>query len=62
MSNPALLQAINRLDQAVTSAEGALDSLKTSEQNMSQARDAVVREALAELDGLINALQGKEHA
>lgn len=57
MPTPALLQAISRLDQAVTRAEAALKRVEEIKAKQQDARDALVRRAMGELDGLISKLE-----
>lgn len=59
MPSPTLLQAMDRLDQAVSHAEAALARRIAEGHKTSSAKDAAVREALAELDALIASLGGE---
>ncbi|TNE42899.1 MAG: hypothetical protein EP321_04370 [Sphingomonadales bacterium] len=59
MPTPALLQAISRLDQAVTRAETALSHADKTDLARHQARETMIRQAIGELDGLISTLQEK---
>lgn len=61
MPNPALLQAINRLDQAIGRAEAAFQQAQTQVRQRDERRDAIITEAMTELDGLISALRESEH-
>ncbi len=61
MPNPALLQAINRLDQAIGRAEAAFQQAQTQARQRDERRDAIITEAMTELDGLISALRESEH-
>ncbi len=62
MPIPALLQAISRLDQAVARAEAALQSARTNPASPDDGRQERVKQAIAELDGLIESLkQGDAH-
>ena len=59
MPTPALLQAMSRLDQAVTRAETALAHAGETDTPRHQARETMIRQAIGELDGLISTLQEK---
>lgn len=61
MPNPALLQAINRLDQAIGRAEAAFQQAQTQVRQRDERRDTIITEAMTELDGLISALRESEH-
>lgn len=61
MPSPALLQAVSRLDQAISSAESAFDSYRKQSADQTVARDETVRQALAELNEVINSLAGDAH-
>ncbi|MBP6030589.1 MAG: hypothetical protein KA533_04090 [Sphingobium sp.] len=56
-----LLQALARLDRAVASGEAALDQRLRETAAQTAKGDAAVREAIAELDGLIASLTGERH-
>ncbi|RXR26489.1 hypothetical protein [Sphingobium fluviale] len=58
MPNSSLHDAIDRLDRAVASAETALAGRDAQTLALAARKDAAVREALEELDGLIAALNG----
>jgi outer membrane murein-binding lipoprotein Lpp len=53
MPSVALLEAVNRLDQAVTTLESRIDALEKTPPAADERRQAAVRAALAELDKLI---------
>lgn len=60
MPTPALMQAISRLDAAVTRAEAALSGIETRQkdrQEKKDQRDALIAEAVHELDDLIATLK-----
>jgi len=60
MPSPALLQAVTRLDEAVSRAEAALESLGTPDREPARPRDTAIREAIVELDNLIAAVREKK--
>jgi predicted transposase YbfD/YdcC len=53
MTSGALHRAIERLDQAVSSAERTIDSVLQSAQSDTNRRNSAVQQAMAEIDGLI---------
>jgi len=57
MTTSDLLQAIDRLDQAVTRAEAAVKRSQEISSTRREGRDAIVRRAMSELDGLISSLE-----
>lgn len=57
MPSPALLQAIDRLDKAVSRAETALQESKARARQGAQRREAIITEALGEIDELMSALR-----
>lgn len=60
MPSPALLQAVARLDDAVSRAEATLESLGSMTRESPRPGDAAIREAIAELDNLIAAVREKK--
>lgn len=60
MPSADLLQAISRLDQAVSRAEANMSAARMGKPDKDDIRNAVVREAIAELDGIIGALRKKD--
>lgn len=60
MPSPVLLQAVARLEEAVSRAEAALESLRSPEREAARPRDAAIREAIAELDSLIATVREKK--
>lgn len=58
MPNTSLLEAIDRLERAVATAETALAGRDAQTLALAARKDAAVREAVEELDGLIAALNG----
>jgi len=63
MPSPALLQAISRLDQAVSRAEAELKAHLAAlpAPNEVQADPALTRKAIAELDSILAELGGAAH-
>lgn len=57
MPGTDLFDAIDRLDKAVSQAEAALEASATAVREASQSRDAAIKEAIHELDGLIGSLR-----
>ncbi|MEO8722655.1 MAG: hypothetical protein ABI395_03910 [Sphingobium sp.] len=53
MPSAALLQAVNRLDQAVSTLESRIDGMEQTPSAADERRQVAVRAALAELDKLI---------
>lgn len=60
MPSPVLLQAVARLEEAVSRAETALASAHGLTHEPARPRDAAIREAIAELDSLIAAVREKK--
>lgn len=60
MPSQALLLAIGRLDQAINRAEASLDAALAAMPARDEAREAVVRNAVADLDGLISSLRSRD--
>jgi len=58
MPNPALLQAITRLDQAIGRAESAFQEARSRDRRKAERRDAIITEAMTEIDELMSALRG----
>jgi len=58
MPSSALLQALDRLDHAVSRAEQALDHRVAHDGDTSEARDKAIRDAIAEIDELVVSLGG----
>lgn len=61
MSTPDLLQAINRLEEAVSRAEAAFNSKTSAKSDQVQSKDHAIREAMTEVDRLIVSITGKPH-
>jgi hypothetical protein len=59
MPSPALVQALDRLDQALTQTETALVARAAKTAAESSTKDELVRYAIAELDALIASLGGE---
>lgn len=57
MPSPALLQAINRLDQAIGRAESAFKEAEGRARHIAERRDALITEAMEEIDELMSALR-----
>ncbi|GLT00853.1 hypothetical protein GCM10007897_22430 [Sphingobium jiangsuense] len=57
MPSPALLQAINRLDQAISRAEAAFQEARSRARRNADRRDALITEAMTEIDELMSALR-----
>jgi len=60
MPSADLLQAISRLDQAVSRAEANMSAARMGSPARDDMRNTVVREAIAELDSIIGALRKKD--
>lgn len=60
MPSPVLLQAVARLEEAVSRAEAALESVRSLASEPGRPRDAAIREAIAELDNLIASVREKK--
>ncbi|MGD9810702.1 MAG: hypothetical protein AB7U35_05100 [Sphingobium sp.] len=56
MPTPTLLQALSRLDQAISRTESALANRKEETGGESSPDSAAIRAAIAEIDGLIESL------
>ncbi len=61
MPSPALAQALDRLDQALSHAERALADSAAERPAPSSTKDDMVRAAIADLDVLITALGGENN-
>jgi len=61
MPDPALLQAIERLDKAVSGAEAALSASSARSRVRKGRRNARIAEAMGEIDDLIAALKDDNH-
>ena len=61
MPSPALLQAVARLDDAVSRAEATLESLGSMTRESPRPGDAAIREAIAELHNLIASVREKKY-
>lgn len=59
MPSPVLLQAVARLEEAVSRAEAVLESVRSRGRDAGHPRDAAIREAIAELDNLITTVREK---
>ncbi len=59
MPSPALLQAVARLEEAVSRAEAVAETLRDQAHEPAHPRDAAIREAIAELDSLIASVREK---
>ncbi|MGE4430710.1 MAG: hypothetical protein AB7E05_08220 [Sphingobium sp.] len=61
MPSPALLHAINRLDQAINRAETALQEAQNRARQSAERRDAVITGVMTEIDDLIATLREDSH-
>jgi len=61
MPSPALLQAIDRLNQAIDRSETALDQALSRVRHGIERRDTVIAEAMREIDDLISAMREDRH-
>lgn len=61
MPSPALLQAIDRLDQAIGRSETALDQALHRVQQGVERRDTIIAEAMREIDDLISSVRGNHN-
>lgn len=61
MPSPALMHAIDRLDQAIDQAETALQEAQSRASHHAERRDTIITEVMTEIDDLISTLREDSH-